>query len=105
MWNVKPPWGPGNDPQAACGPGADVAAVSQRCGLIRTLTIYKLLTPWQHGEELGDAVFRIAATFPLRLLRHKNYMITGEETQLRYTGCTPERPSPGIQWHYRPRKK
>jgi hypothetical protein len=43
------------------------------------LTIYKLLTPWQHGEDLDDAVFRIAATFPLRELRSKRYMIPGDE--------------------------
>jgi hypothetical protein len=70
-------WWPGV--KAAYSPGADVAAVSRRRAMISTLTIYKLLTPWQHGEELDDAVFRIAATFPLRELKHKSYMIAGDE--------------------------
>jgi hypothetical protein len=47
--------------------------------MIETLTIYKLLAPWQHGEELHEAVFRIAATFPFRYLKHKRYMIPGDE--------------------------
>ena len=47
--------------------------------MIRTLTGYKLLTPWQNGEELDDAVFRIAATFPLLELKDKSYMIPGDE--------------------------
>lgn len=43
------------------------------------MTIYKLLTPWQHGEELDDAVFQVAATFPLRELKRRPYMIPGDE--------------------------
>jgi hypothetical protein len=79
FWHVKPPWRHGNDVQSACSPGADVAAVFRRWAMIDTLTIYKLLTPWQHGEDLDDGVFRIAATFPLRELRSKRYMIPGDE--------------------------
>jgi hypothetical protein len=79
FWKLKPPWGPGNNEQSACSPWADVAAVFRRWAMIDTLTIYKLLTPWQHGEELDDAVFRIASTFPLRELRSKRYMISGDE--------------------------
>jgi hypothetical protein len=79
FWHVKPPWGPGNDEQSACSPGADTAAVYRRWVMIQTLTTYNLLTPWQHGEELDDAVFRIAATFPLRELKSKPYMISGDE--------------------------
>jgi len=41
--------------------------------------IYELLTPWQHGDELDDAVFQVAATFPLRELKHRPYMIPGDE--------------------------
>ncbi len=33
----------------------------------------------QHGEELDEAVFQIAATIPLRYLKHKPYMIGGDE--------------------------
>jgi hypothetical protein len=64
FWHVKPPWRPGNDVESACSPGADTTAVFWRWSMIDTLTIYKLLAPWQHGEELDDAVFRIAAVFP-----------------------------------------
>src|SRR5882762_1699297 len=84
-WHLKPPWGPGNDQQSACSPGADVAAVFRRWAMIDTLTTYNLLTPWQHGEDLDDAVFRIAAMFPLRELRHKIYMIPGDD----YFGFDP----------------
>ena len=79
FWHVKPPWRPGNDVQSACSPGADVAAVYRRWVMIQTLTTYNLLTPWQHGEDLDDAVFRIAGTFPLREYEHKRYMIPGDE--------------------------
>jgi hypothetical protein len=65
--------------KAALSPEADFSDVSSRHGMIGTLTIYKLLTPWHHGEELHEAVFRIAATFPLRYLKHKSYMISGDE--------------------------
>jgi hypothetical protein len=37
------------------------------------------VTPWQHAEELDDAVFRIAATFQVREHRQKNYMVPGDE--------------------------
>jgi len=39
----------------------------------------QLLAPWHHGEELDDAVFRVAATFPMRALRDGCYMIAGDE--------------------------
>jgi hypothetical protein len=39
----------------------------------------QLLAPWHHGNELDDVVFRIAAAFPLRELKHKSYMIGGDE--------------------------
>jgi hypothetical protein len=67
------------DLKAALSPEAEFSDVSSRHGMIGTLTIYKLLGPWQHGEELDDAVFRIAATIPLRYLKHKRYMIPGDE--------------------------
>jgi hypothetical protein len=64
----------------AAFPSADIGAISDRDLMIKTLAIYKLLSPWQHGEELDDAVFRIAATFPLREHKHRTYMIPGDET-------------------------
>src|SRR5712691_8738536 len=78
-WNLRPPWNPGNDQQSACSPGADVEAVFRRWAMIDTLSCFRLLTPWQHGEEVDDAVFRVAATFPIREFRPKNYMIPGDE--------------------------
>ena len=77
FWHVKPPWRSGNDVQSACSPAADTAAVFRRWTMIRM--IYELLTPWQHGDELDDAVFQVAATFPLRELKHRPYMIPGDE--------------------------
>ena len=65
--------------KAALSPEAEFSDVSSRHGMISTLIIYTLLTPWQHGEELHEAVFRIAATIPFRYLEHKSYMIGGDE--------------------------
>jgi hypothetical protein len=39
----------------------------------------QLLAPWRQGEELDDAVFRVAATFPMRVVRHRVYKIAGDE--------------------------
>jgi hypothetical protein len=47
--------------------------------MLRTLTDFKLLTPWMHDEHLDEAVFRLAATFPLHESQHKAYMIPGDE--------------------------
>jgi hypothetical protein len=65
--------------KAALSPEAEFSDVSSRHGIITTLIICELLTPWQNGEELHEAVFRIAATFPLRYLKHKSYKIPGDE--------------------------
>ena len=73
------------DLRAALSPGADIPAVSHRCEMIRTLTHFNLLAPWQHGEELDHTAFRIAATFPIRELSQRNYMIPGDE----YFGFDP----------------
>jgi hypothetical protein len=67
------------DLKGTLSPEAEFSDVSSRHGMIGTLTIYKLLAPWQHGEELDEAVFQIAATIPLRYLKHKPYMIGGDE--------------------------
>jgi hypothetical protein len=81
---IKRVWGPMlpsgfEDLRAACGPAKDVSAILRRCLMIQTLNCYKVLTPWQHGEELDDAVFRVAATFPLREFWPKDYRIAGDE--------------------------
>jgi hypothetical protein len=77
-WNIKVPWTL-QDLQEAWSHEADSSAVSSRWQMIDTLIVYKLLTPWQHANELDDAVFRIAATFPLRELKLKSYKIPGDE--------------------------
>jgi|SRR5579864_972083 len=80
-WNIKPPW-TSEAMLAAQSHEADSAAVSRRDGMIRMLTHFnhgQLLAPWHHGEELDDAVFRVAATFPMRALREGCYKIAGDE--------------------------
>ena len=47
--------------------------------MIDTLTTYNLLTPWKHGEDLDDAVFRVAASLPLHAIAYKRYKIPGDE--------------------------
>ena len=66
-------------PQA--GQGVDFLAAS-RDGMIRMLAEFnggQLLVPWRHGEELDDAVFRVAATFPMRWGHHRTYKIAGDD--------------------------
>jgi hypothetical protein len=68
--------------QAVCSAGADVSDVSSRCAMVATMTRYshgQLVAPWQHGEKLDDAVFRVAAILPLRHLKHESYKITGDD--------------------------
>jgi hypothetical protein len=60
---------------------ANNVAVSQRFRMVSMLEGFnkgQLLAPWKHGEELDDAVFRLAATFPLRPLRQHIYMVPGD---------------------------
>ena len=80
-WNIKTPR-TREAVEEAESHEADSSAVSRRQVMIILLTAYnsgQLLAPWHHGEELDDAVFRIAATFPLHEVRDKNYMIPGDE--------------------------
>jgi hypothetical protein len=68
--------------KAAISSEADFSDVSSRRGMVETLARYnkgQLLAPWHQGEELHEAVFRIAAIFPLRYLKYKSYMIPGDE--------------------------
>jgi hypothetical protein len=46
-WGIKPPWTL-QALQAAWSREADSSAVSSRDGMVRTLTICKLMDPWQH---------------------------------------------------------
>jgi hypothetical protein len=63
--------------------GDRTAAVWSRDRMIRMLTECfnhgQLLAPWQHGAELDDAVFRVAATFPIRPLHQHTYKVAGDE--------------------------
>lgn len=49
----------------ACSPGANVLAVWARSALLGILVHQGLLTSWQRGTQLDDAVFDVAATFPI----------------------------------------
>ncbi len=80
-WNIKPPW-TSESLQTARSHEVDSAAVDRRDGMIRMLADFKdrqVLAPWRHGEELNEAVFRVAATFPMRKLRQSVYRIAGDE--------------------------
>lgn len=80
-WNIKPPW-TREAMETAWRFEADISAVSHRARMIRELADYnrgQLLAPWHHGEQLDDAVFRIAATFPLHVVKFRPYIIAGDE--------------------------
>ena len=49
----------------ACSPGANVLAVWARSALLDMLERQGLLTPWQRGTQMDDAVFGVAASFPI----------------------------------------
>ena len=49
-----------------------------RDGMIGMLIHLKLLAPWQHGEELHDGVYRVAATFPMRVF-DRVYKLAGDD--------------------------
>jgi len=86
-WHIKIPW-TSEALQAAWSHEADSSAVSSRYGMLRMLIDLnhgQLLAPWHDGKELNDAVFRIAAAFPMHMLRQHNYMIEGDE----YFGFDP----------------
>jgi hypothetical protein len=55
--------------ESACGGGADVMAVCYRAsmlGLLQMVVPGKLVNLWLHDGELDDAVFQVAATFPMK---------------------------------------
>ncbi len=49
-----------------CGMGANVPAVWLRHTQLRTLYRQGVLSEWQNGTELQDAVFRLAASIPMK---------------------------------------
>jgi hypothetical protein len=56
--------------ESACSPGANVMAVWYRASILGVLQMLpgSPLTPWSHEGQLDDAVFQIAATFPMQKL-------------------------------------
>lgn len=50
----------------ACSRDANLTAVWLRHKELRLLARHGLLAQWQHGMELDDAVFHVAATVPMR---------------------------------------
>jgi len=48
-----------------CNAGANLAAVWLRHSRLRLLIRQGLLADWQHGTELDDVVYRVAANFPM----------------------------------------
>lgn len=51
--------------ESACSPGADVGAVWVRSALLGLMVKQGVLADWQHGTQLDDGVYRVAATMPL----------------------------------------
>lgn len=49
----------------ACSPMANLPAVWLRHTQLRSLYRQGLLTEWQHGTALDDAVFRVASAIPM----------------------------------------
>ena len=54
------------DMAAACSSAVNLPAVWLRHSQLRELYRHGLLSPWQHGTVLDDAVFEVAATIPLQ---------------------------------------
>ena len=54
--------------ERACSPGADVQAIWFRASMLEAmkLTTPDMLAPWTHDGDLDDAVFQVAATFPMK---------------------------------------
>ena len=50
----------------ACSPAANLPAVWLRHTQLRALYRHGALAEWQHGTILDDAVFRVAATIPMK---------------------------------------
>lgn len=80
VWKIQP--GDKEAWNAERARGLDSAlAIQRRCWMIKVTAGFnhrQLLAPWQHGGELDDAVFRLAATFPIRPLRQHLYKVPGD---------------------------
>jgi hypothetical protein len=51
-----------------CSPGADICAVTYRLGMLELLEMCPgdLLAPWKRSGAFNEAVFRVAATIPMK---------------------------------------
>ncbi len=52
--------------ERVCKPGANIWAVWYRNAMLHTLTAWEELSPWIKNGELDDALFRAAATIPMK---------------------------------------
>lgn len=80
-WSMKEPWS-SEAMQDARIHEVDFPAIFHRDRMVRMLLALnhgQLVAPWRHGDKLDDAVFRIAATFPMRQLPQRVYKIAGDE--------------------------
>jgi len=50
----------------ACSSGANVEAVWCRTSMLGALEVLGVLAPWIHDGVVSDAVFKVAATFPMK---------------------------------------
>jgi hypothetical protein len=57
--------------QSVCSPGADTTAVWYRVSMLGMMTKITpdVLAQWTHDGEFDDAVFQVAATFPMEKMR------------------------------------
>jgi hypothetical protein len=57
--------------QSVCSPGANVVAVWYRASMLCVLEqmMPELLASWTHDGQLDDAVFEVAATFPMQKMK------------------------------------
>ena len=57
--------------QSVCSPGADVASVWYRASMLWVLKemMPEQLAYWTHDGHLDDAVFEVAATFPMQKMK------------------------------------
>jgi hypothetical protein len=59
--------------------GETATAVWFRCGVLHALLQEGILKEWQHGEELDDLVFSVAASIPLGGAKSKEQSINPDE--------------------------
>ena len=52
--------------ERACSPGADVQATWYRLSMLQMVGLLGMLSRWLHDGELADAVFKVAAVFPMK---------------------------------------